>query len=356
MCGGWFGFDFSEEILTMRRYEALTSELSGDSHPGAVLCRDFTLRTDKGRVSLRRGTPLQEALEQMPDDAGDSTLHFLAPDPDDITQEDASERIAMAIVGDGLHPTEPHQGQVDLRAAAAGVLRIDSAAVERLNEPRLALIATALDGRVVEPDETVAIVKASELLVSSVDIEALLQTVGEYPVVQVAPFTRQRVALIAGDRIREQNLNVSSKHLAAGLERYGADLADVRKIEDDPDTIASTYRELLESGIDLILVAGSIVLDPEDPYLQALDRIDAELVRRGAPIDPGTMFWVARADDVHIFGLASCEMYGKLSIIDLFLPYALADQTIDNALISRLGYGGLLNDTHVVRRPASWRE
>jgi hypothetical protein len=109
-------------------------------------------------------------------------------------------------------------------------------------------------------------------------------------------------------------------------------------------------------GTQVLGTAGSIVLDPEDPFLQALSRIDAKLVRRGAPIDPGTMFWVAYSGDVPFFGLASCEMYGKLSIIDLFLPYALAGQTIDNELISRLGYGGLLNDTHVVRRPASWRE
>lgn len=340
----------------MKRLQAPHSELAPDTHPDAVLCRDLTVHSNEGRVSLRRGTPLLEALKKLPDDAGDPVLHFLAPGPEDITQEAASERIVRVIAGNGLQPTEPHQGQVDLRAAAGGVLRIDADTVQRLNESRLTLIATGLDGRVVEPGETVAIVKASELLVSGPDIDALLDSSVQQPVVQVAPFTRQRVALIAGDRIREQNLKVSSKHLAAGLERYGAELSDVRKIEDDPETIARTYRELLESGIELILVAGSIVLDPEDPYLQGVERIDAELIRRGAPIDPGTMFWVARTDDVHIFGLASCEMYGRLSIIDLFLPYALADQTIDNALISRLGYGGLLNDTHMVRRPASWRE
>jgi hypothetical protein len=336
--------------VTVRRDSALA-----DTYPGAVLCRDLTLKTDDGRVSLRRGTPLTEALERLPDHVGDPELHLLVPDNGDITQEAASERIARCIVGDGLQSTDPHQGQVDLRAAQAGVLRIDPARVAALNQSRLALIATALDGRVVEPDETVAIVKAAELLVSTSALEEVLSSSVGKPVIEIKPFTKRKVALIAGDRIREANLNVSSKHLGAGLERFGAELTDVRKIPDDPEGIASTYQDLIDAGVELILVAGSIVLDPEDPYLTALEQIDARLVRRGAPIDPGTMFWVAQKGDIPFFGLASCEMYGKLSIIDLFLPYALAGETIDNELISRLGYGGLLNDTHVVRRPASWR-
>jgi hypothetical protein len=326
-------------------------------YPGAVLCRDLTWTGDGKRTSLRRGTPLTDALDQLPNEAGDLELHLLVPDEGDITQDAASERIARRISGAGLVLNPPHQGQVDLRAAGAGVLRVRADRVISLNESRLALIATALDGRVVEPGETVAIVKAAELLVASSDLDAVLAGPGadDAPVVEIVAFNRSKVALIAGDRIREANLKVSSKHLSAGLERFGAELVDVRKISDDPREIASVYQELIEGSVELILVAGSIVLDPEDPYLEALQLIGAELVRRGAPIDPGTMFWVARKDDVPFFGLASCEMYGKLSIIDLFLPYALASQTIDNPLISRLGYGGLLNDTHVARRPGSQR-
>jgi hypothetical protein len=336
--------------VTVRRDSALA-----DKYPGAVLCRDLTLKTDNERVSLRRGTSLTEALEKLPDQAGNPELHLLVPDDGDITQEAASECIARRIVGGGLQSTAPHQGQVDLRAAQFGVLRIDPVGVAILNKSRLVLIASALDGRVVEPDETVAIVKAAELLVSTSALDEVLSSSAGKPVIEIKPFIKRKVALIAGDRIREANLNVSSKHLGAGLERFGAELADVRKIPDVPDGIAATYQELIDAGIELILVAGSIVLDPEDPYLTALEQIDARLVRRGAPIDPGTMFWVAQKGDTQFFGLASCEMYGKLSIIDLFLPYALAGETIDNELISRLGYGGLLNDTHVVRRPASWR-
>jgi hypothetical protein len=339
----------------MYRVQQTVSRLNGTDYPGAVLCRDVTIQRDDRRVSLRRGTALSDALSQIPEDSGDLVLHFLVPDEGDITQEMASEKLAASLSGDGLQSTDPHQGQVDLRAAVQGVLRVDSEEVVNVNRSGLALVATALDGRVVEPDETVAIVKASELLVHEPDLDRVISQSGSAPLIRVIPFTRSRVALIAGDRIRQTNLDVSSKHLAAGLRRFGADLVDVRKIPDDPEIIAETYLDLLNSGVELLLVAGSIVLDPEDPFLAALGHVDAELVRRGAPIDPGTMFWVAKRDETFMFGLASCEMYGRLSIIDLFLPYALAGQEIDNALISNLGYGGLLNDTHNARLPVAWR-
>jgi hypothetical protein len=321
----------------------------------AVLCRDVTLSANGRRLSLRRGTSLGEALTRLPSNGTNVTLHILVPEAGDITQEEASERLARGIVGEGIQRTEPHQGQVDLRATGFGVLRVDGGTIARLNRDGLALIATGLDGRVVEPDEVVAIVKAAELLAPESEITRLLDEAGDEPLVRVVPFIHRRVALIAGTRIREANLKVSSKHLASGLERFGAELVEVARARDDPGEIAALYRSLLDDGAELILVAGSIVLDPEDPFLLALADADARLVRRGAPIDPGTMFWVAYAGDVPMFGLASCEMYGRLSIFDLFLPYALAGEPISDDLISTLGYGGLLHDTQSARRPASWR-
>ncbi len=326
-----------------------------ERYPGAVLCRDLSVEHGGKRHTIRRGTPIETALAQLKPEQNEVDLHLLVPEEGDITQEEASQQLARAFSGDGLDPAEPHQGQVDVRSGVFGILRVDADAVMQANRTGNALIATALDGRVVEPGETVAIIKAPELLMASDAVQDVAAGLSSSPAIRVVPFARTRVALIAGDRIREANLKVSSKHLAAGLERYGADLVDVRKIRDETGVIAETYRELVDSGVELVLIAGSIVLDPEDPYLEALERVNATLVRRGAPIDPGTMFWVAMKDDLPFFGLASCEMYGRLSIIDLFLPYALADQPIDNALISRLGYGGLLIDTHEARKPASWR-
>jgi hypothetical protein len=106
--------------------------------------------------------------------------------------------------------------------------------------------------------------------------------------------------------------------------------------------------------VEVILVAGSIVLDPGDPFLVALASLRARVVCRGAPVDPGTMFWAAyvrhRGRQAVCFGLASCEMYGRRSVLDLILPYALAREPITPELFAELGYGGLLQQTFAARQ------
>ena len=54
------------------------------------------------------------------------------------------------------------------------------------------------------------------------------------------------------------------------------------------------------------------------------------------------------------FGLASCELYGRTSVLDLMLPYALAREPITAPLLAQLGYGGLLGNTMRARRRPGW--
>lgn len=322
---------------------------------GAVLCRDISAPSDGKPVTIRRGVPLAEALERLPWRHDGIEITVLVPDAGELAQPDASARLAEGVAGPGIAPDSPHQGQVNLRAAIAGLLRVDPAAVARLNRSGVALVATALDGRVVREGETVAIVKAPALFVESAKVERALGRLRGRPVVRVAPFRAQRVALVAGTRIRRAQLEVATRHLSSHLEHFGAQLIATRHLDnDDPGEIARTYRALLEDGVELVLTAGSIMLDPEDPFIVAARRVRARIACIGAPIDPGTMFWVAYAGEVPMFGLASCELYGRLSIFDLLLPYALAGEPITRDLLAELGYGGLLSETQHARRPPGW--
>jgi hypothetical protein len=245
----------------------------------------------------------------------------------------------------------PHQGQVTLKATHRGLLRVDGRAVSRLNRGRVIMVATSLDGRVVAEGEGVGIVKAPSLFVDRAGVEKLEQQLAAASVVRVAPFSVQSAGLIAGERIRPANLERSAPHMANALQAFGANLATVEQVADDADAIGERYRQFLQDGVGFLLVAGSIVLDPDDPFIRALRSVDGQLVRRGAPIEPGTMFWVAYAGDVPIFGLASCEMYGRLSILNLLMPYAMAREPITKGLLADLGYGGLLQTTACARQP-----
>ncbi|HET8523770.1 MAG TPA: hypothetical protein VFL82_11065 [Thermomicrobiales bacterium] len=334
----------------MRRRTFLTTE-DPAIVPGAVLCRDRSVATDSGNVNLRRGVDLTDALARLPKDGQPVRLEIVVPENGEVSQPDASARLAAVIAGPGVIAGPPHQGEVTLKAAHRGVLRVDGRAVSRLNRSPVVMVATSLDGRLVAEGEDVGIVKAPALFVDDAGVEKLEQRLASTSTVRVAPFSVQSAGLIAGDRIRPANLKASAPHMAAALQTFGADLTAVEKVADDPDAIGEVYRRLLADGAGFLLVAGSIVLDPDDPFIRALRAIDGHLVRRGAPIEPGTMFWVAYAGNVPIFGLASCEMYGRLSILNLLLPYAMAREPINRGLMADLGYGGLLQSSFCARQP-----
>jgi hypothetical protein len=321
---------------------------------GAILRRDVVLEGN-GRQQFRRGLALSELVAQVGDRRG-LRVPVAVPDAGEIEQHVASARIAEAVAGAETRLDPPHQGQVTIRAAAFGVVRVDSDRLQRLTRTGSVLMATVLDGRVAEVGETIAIVKVPAYFVREAQLHRAVARLGGRPVVRVAPFLLRRVALLAGERVRPAALEVAARALHDKLARYGAGLVDVVRLDrDDPLRIAGQLRDWTEQGVEVVLTAGSIMLDPDDGFLKALRPVGARLTVRGAPVDPGTMFWVAYLGRVPVLGLASCEMYGRISVFDLVVPYVLAGERVDRALFSRLAHGGLLEDTLVARLPRAWR-
>lgn len=320
----------------------------------AVLRRDVVVEGDR-REQFRRGTPLLEVLERGVLPPG-TRVPVAVPTPGELAQHEASRRIAEAIVGEGTRLDQPHQGQVNIRAACFGVVRVSALDLFQLNRSGRVLVATVLDGRVTEADEVVAIAKVPGLFIRERELERTLHQLAHRPVVRVVPFRLRRVGLLAGERVRPAAVEVAARSLGEKLARFGAQLELVERFQrDHEEHIADRIREWQVEGIELVLTAGSIVLDPDDPFLRALRHLGAEITVQGAPVDPGTMFWVAYYKGRPLLGLASCELYGRISVFDLVLPYVLADERVDRTLFAQLAHGGLLLDTQMMRLPARWR-
>jgi hypothetical protein len=276
-------------------------------------------------------------------------LEVVQPEPGEVTQPEASRLIAEAVTGSGLVAEPPHQGQVLVRAAIDGLLRVRGSGVVEANALGAVLLVTALDGRRVTVGKAVALVKAASLWVGLAELDRTRVKIGDSPLLHVAPFVVREAAFLAGPNVRKANVTAAAASLGRTLGRFNTSLIAAEQVMDDPPAIASAYHRLQHAGAEVILIGGSIVLDPGDPFLVAVELLGGEIVCRGAPVDPGTMFWVARVGSGILLGLASCEMYGRLSVLDLILPFALARETITPELFAELGYGGLLEQTYRAR-------
>ncbi len=319
------------------------------AYPCAVLCRDVTVTRPGGTTTLRRGTVLSESVRASLSRQLGLQVEVVQPEPGEVAQPEASRLIAEAVAGPGLVAGPPHQGQVLVRAAIDGLLRVRGSGVVEANALGAVLLATALDGRRVTAGETVAVVKAPSLWVRLAEIDRTRVQIGEAPLLRAVPFVARHAAFLAGSRVRRANVAAAAASLGRTLGHFNTSLVAAEQVTDDPTAIAASYLRLQQAGAEVILIGGSIVLDPGDPFLEAVELLKGEIVCRGAPIDPGTMFWVARVGSGILLGLASCEMYGRLSVLDLILPFALAREAITPELFAELGYGGLLEQTYRAR-------
>ncbi|HMA36820.1 MAG TPA: hypothetical protein VKY74_20360, partial [Chloroflexia bacterium] len=160
----------------------------------------------------------------------------------------------------------------------------------------------------------------------------------------VQPFGPRRAALLVRERLAPD----AAARMIAGLQHklawFGSHLAaaDVVRTTGDRAETAHLLASLLARGADLVLTAGGSTSDPADPILGALDTIGARMLRRGVPIHPGSLLWVAAAGPALLIGVPTCGAFSEQTSLDLLLPRLLALGAAGLDGIAHLAEGGLL--------------
>ncbi|MBA2276664.1 MAG: hypothetical protein H0W06_02770, partial [Chloroflexia bacterium] len=136
---------------------------------------------------------------------------------------------------------------------------------------------------------------------------------------------------------------------------FGGSVLRFEDLPNDPAAVARAIDGQIADGARLVLAGGGNTIDPLDTALSALPSVGASIVRFGAPVHPGSMFWLAYTAPTAtrtatpIFNLSSCSMYSKATVADLVLPWIMAGEHVTGADIAAIGYGGLLE------RDMGWR-
>ena len=323
---------------------------------GAVLARDIVVAGGRWAKGRRLSHDDLDALASAPPGR---PLTLLVPEAGDVHEDEAALRLAaVAVAGDaaaaGLAVRGPNQSRVDLVAAAAGVVVVRLAALDRLNRIDPLELFSVADGRVVAPGDLVASAKVAPHLVASAVLEAAeAVTRRGGPIVRVRPFRPTRIAVVvkesvsAADRAR---FEASMLARAAGL---GATLTGIAHVADSVEPVRQALAAATQGpgAARIVLTAGGASTDPGDPFFAAIEALGGRVVRHGVPAHPGSMLWLARLGRSAVVGLPSCGAYSRATAADLLLPLLVAGFPATPATVARLAHGGILDRTQRFRFP-----
>jgi len=295
---------------------------------------------DRNEILARKGTPV--LADQLRDllSRGVGEIHLAIPELKDVAEDEAATRMAAASAGVGIRADDAHFGQSSLVSVERGMLRVDRTALQRINALDGVLLLTGEADRPVDAGTTLGVVKCAPLFLPE---STLIEVHDVGPVVDIEPFQTRRVALIApSERLRGGAFDRARAALSDAVGWYGSPLDQVVGAEASVEAIAAAYTEVRRGGAELVLAAGASGTDPLDVVFEGLRHAGGEVVQIGIPAEPGTACWIGRLGAVPVLGLASCELFGQPGALDLLLPRLFTGEALDQDLLRRLAFGGLL--------------
>jgi len=259
-----------------------------------------------------------------------------------LHENEAAERMANALAGNQyIEKTEPYEGKVTLKSTIHGLLKVDPTLVHRVNQIEGLALATLTSNQVVRPGQALAGVRPIPLIIEEEKIAAV-EKLPHLPAITVKPFLKKRVGVVTtGSEVLTGRIKDKfGPAVREKLEQFGSEIVEQRLVNDDMESIVQDIRYFLECKVDMILVTGGMSVDPDDRTPGAIKASGARIVRYGTPMLPGSMLLIAYHGATPILGLPGCVMHDPFTSFDVFLPRILAGESIEEADITMIGYGG----------------
>jgi molybdenum cofactor cytidylyltransferase len=311
---------------------------------GSVLAHTQRL---PGRV-IKKGAVLDTAAIAALREAGHTEVIAATLEPDDVDEDTAAQRLGDALLAPGLSASRAATGRVNLFATRPGLLRINAASIDALNDIDAALtIGTLPDYAVVEAREMVATIKIIPFAAPRAALVRSETLAREAPAFTLHRFTPHTVGLVLTTLpgLKQTVLDGTIAATQARIHALGGTLLAPRTCPHDEAAIAAELAILAAQGADLFLVAGaSAVVDRRDIGPAAIIRAGGEILHFGMPVDPGNLICLGRLGRNPALVLPGCARSPKLNGIDWVLSRLFAGLAVTRDDIARMGVGGLLKD------------
>ena len=309
-----------------------------------------TLR--QGSLVLKKGTTVGPAEVEALNKAGVKEVVVVRLEAGDVSEDVAAASIAQAVAGEGVNVERAFTGRSNLFAAQAGVLVVDRAAVDRINGVDEAItFATLAAFKPVVEGEMIATVKLIPFGVEAKLRDAAVDVAGK-DALRIAPYVIKKVGVVStllpglAPKVIDKTLRVTAERLAPA----GASIIAERRVPHDEADLASSIKELLGLGAELVIVFGaSAIADRRDVIPAAITEIGGRIEHFGMPVDPGNLLLIGSAGGVPVLGAPGCARSPVENGFDWVLMRLLAGLKVTRAELTGMGVGGLLME--IVTRP-----
>ena len=267
-------------------------------------------------------------------------------DAGDISEDEAAERLSVALSGGHIRRDVANTGRSNLFADTAGVLRVNVDAINRLNGVDEAVtFATLPDYRAVERGEMIGTVKIIPFAVPESVIDQALAVAGGMPIIEVKPFHKLKVAAISTllpglkPSVVNKTLAVLEGRLAPAASTVDFDL----RVPHDAQDVAQSIKAAIADGADLVVVFGaSAITDRRDVIPAAIELAGGRIEHFGMPVDPGNLMLVGEVEGRTVLGAPGCARSPKENGFDWVLQRLMAGIPVKRSDLTGLGVGGLL--------------
>jgi molybdenum cofactor cytidylyltransferase len=309
-----------------------------------------TLR--QGTLVLKKGTTIGPAEVEALSNAGVKEVVVVRLEDGDVSEDVAAASIAQAVAGEGVNVERAFTGRANLFAAKAGMLVVDRAAVDRINDVDEAItFATLAAYKPVVEGEMIATVKLIPFGVEAKLRDAAVAAASG-GALRIAPYTIKRVGIVStllpglAAKVIEKTLRVTAERLAPA----GASIIAERRVPHDEADLAAAIKELLGLGAELVIVFGaSAIADRRDVIPAAITGIGGAIEHFGMPVDPGNLLLIGNAGGVPVLGAPGCARSPVENGFDWVLMRLLAGLKVTRSDLTGMGVGGLLME--IVTRP-----
>ena len=267
-------------------------------------------------------------------DMGKNAVYVFEPDSTYVHEDDAARILADSS----------HTGGFTFEGPSEGRVKINMELLTHVNRSRTIVFSTVHQNTACFEGMTVSATKIIPVAMEESRFWPIVQDIKDKgPLLTLLPFSRTRIGVVVtgaevfSGRIKDGSLDI----LSPKVEAFGGEVVSHRICPDREDAIAETIGTMAEQGCDVIITTGGLSVDADDVTLSGIVGSGATLVSYGSPILPGAMFALAYLGDIPVLGAPAAIFYYKATALDVFLPRAIAGDSITIEDIANLGHGGL---------------